>query len=67
MHVANKVLFGIFISALAACSGGTGEDAASGEPDHVWSTQTEALEKAKQLESTLNDAAERNFKEIDKH
>lgn len=41
----------------AACSAGD-EEESSDDADHVWKAQTDALEKARQVEQLLQDAAE---------
>ncbi len=52
MNVLSRILFAGGLLLLGACS--------SGEPpeDPVWKTQTEALEKARDVEQMLQDAAQ---------
>ncbi len=66
MHIVNRVLLGIFIVSLIACSGGNSEDSTARKRDHVWAAQTEALDRAKQMEHELNEAAKRNLRALDK-
>ncbi len=66
MHIVSRVLLGIFVASLAACSGGGSEDNTARKHDHVWAAQTEALDKAKQMEDELNEAVKRNLTALDK-
>ncbi len=66
MHTVNRVLLGIFVASLTACSGGGSEDSTARKHDHVWATQTEALDRAKQMEDELNEAVKRNLTALDK-
>lgn len=65
------MVLGLALSAgLSACSKGgeeTTESAAPAQPtaDHVWSDQTRALEKAKEVERMLQEAAERQRQAIE--
>ncbi len=58
---------------LAGCSGGGDEDAAAGkqqqqqqqEQEHVWSEQTNTINKARNVENVLGDAAARQRRQIE--
>ncbi len=62
MLTVNRMTLGLFIVALAACSGESGSSATDKKHDHVWKTQTDALEKAKQVEGIVNEAASRHLR-----
>ncbi len=66
MHIVNRVLVGIFVVSLTACAGGNSEDSTARKHDHVWAAQTEALDRAKQMEDELNEAVKRNLSALDK-
>ncbi len=53
---------------LAGCSGGGDEDAAAGkqqQQEHVWSEQTNTINKARNVENVLGDAAARQRQQIE--
>ncbi len=53
---------------LAGCSGGGDEDAAAGKQqrqEHVWSEQTNTINKARNVENGLGDAAARQRRQIE--
>lgn len=62
MLTVNRLALGLFIVVLAACSGENGSSATNEKHDHVWKTQTDALEKAKQVEGLVNEAASRHLR-----
>ncbi len=61
MLTLNRVTLGLFVFALAACSGENGNSATDEKHDHVWKTQTDALDKAKQVAGLVNEAASRHL------
>ena len=69
----------VFIAAIsAACSGGTSDQHTNSappmkpqpqhaaQPEHVWSGQTQALEKARGVEGTLMEATHRHDEEMNR-
>ncbi len=50
---------------LSACSNESDEQGEVRKDDHVWKAQTEALEKARNVDKLLQDAAEKQRKKID--
>ena len=61
MLTVNRLTLGVFIVLLAACSGES-SSTTDEKHDHVWKTQTDALEKAKQVEGLMDDAASRHLR-----
>ena len=64
MLTVNRLALSLLVALLGACAGGDG-DAADGRQDHVWKTRTDALEKARQVESLLDEAATRQLRAQD--
>lgn len=62
----NKALLILTFLIVSGCSD-NGDKAANEQSgdDHVWKTQTDALEKAKQTEQLIMDAAEQQERKID--
>jgi len=62
----SRILLVVALLLISACSGG--EDKTAKEKpadDHVWKAQTDALEKAKQTEQMIMDAAEQQKRKIE--
>ena len=49
---------------IAACGGGS-DEGPRGDGDHVFSTQQQALERAKETSQLLEDAAQRKKKQVE--
>ena len=64
MHIVNRLTLVLLIAALGACSTGSGEGT-DVQGDHVWKTQTDALEKARQVEGLMDEAAGRQLRAVD--
>jgi len=61
-------IFLLFISCslFIACSDEGNNNNASSKKDHVWKEQTDAINRAKEVEGMLLDAAEKNRKAIER-
>ena len=58
----NRLALSLLMVLLAACSGESGISATEEKGEHVWKTQTDALEKARQVEGLLDEAASRQLR-----
>jgi len=61
-----KTIFIITIFVLITACSDQQSDNENTQKDHVWQTQTDALEKAKQVEQLLNDAMLKQQQEIER-
>ena len=65
MLTVNRLALGLLVVLLAACSAENGSSAIGERNGHVWKAQTNALEKVKQVEGLLGDAAMRHLRASD--
>lgn len=65
-----KIFAVLLVLLLSACSDESNTSADKSAPpasgDHVWTTQTEALEKARQMAAQVEEAAAQRKREIDR-
>ena len=61
-----KAIFIITIFIVITACSDQPSDNENAQKDHVWKTQTDALEKAKQVEQQLNDAMLKQQQEIER-
>lgn len=65
MNLRSILLGSLLLLALGACSKEHDAPKATAKPDNPLSAQTEALDKARQLESQIQDAAQQQRQRID--
>ena len=61
MPISKRLFPGLVVVLLSACSAGEEGRKAEEQGEHVWKTQTDALEKAKRVEGLLDEAAGRQL------
>ena len=61
MRTVNRLSIVISVMLLGACSTESGTGNTNERHDHVWKTQTDALDKARQVEGLLDDSASRQL------
>lgn len=59
------IMFVLAVTAVLGVSACSGSDDETQRTDHVWKGQTEALEKAKSVEQTLTEEAQRRAEQSD--
>ena len=57
MSTVKKLIAGSFIALLAGCTGDSATSTTDEKIDHVWRTQTDALDKAREVGGILNETA----------
>ena len=62
MLTVKRLSLSLLMVLMAACSGESGSSATDKKGEHVWKTQTDALEKARQVEGLLDEAASRQLR-----
>ncbi len=65
MNLRSTLLGGLLLLALGACSKEHDAPKSTAKPDNPLRAQTEALDKARQLESQIQDAAQQQRQRID--
>ena len=65
MNLRSTLLGGLLLLALSACSKEHDTPKSTAQPDNPLSVQTEALDKARQLESQIQDASQQQRQRID--
>ena len=67
MHLLFKAVIVIFLFVAAGCGGQDEQAKSNRDPDdHVWKEQTRALQKAREVESLMQEESERRRREIEK-
>ena len=65
MQKSAKVFLIISVVLLGACSNESEERREARTDDHIWKTQTDALDKARSVDKLIQDGAEKKRKKID--
>ena len=60
----NSILISIIIT-LAACSGDTNDNETTPKNDHIWKTQTDTLDDAKNLAEQLNEEFKKKAQQME--
>jgi ABC-type glycerol-3-phosphate transport system substrate-binding protein len=65
----NRIFIIAAVLMISACSGSDGTTADQAEPEkdgnHVWKTQTDQMDRARDVENVLQQSHERNMQDID--